>query len=475
VKLSLFPVILGLAICAQADEEIVTLGDSLTFSYQVEFGAGLSVPGVAAYLGDDMGSEVLNWIEILSAPEFRRGRFDQGGEIEVTLAFFWEVYLRREYNWAIPGTRIDDLRRFLAGEVTVTELLVESDDFGGLRDFLLLSDFGSSDYDLTDLEDQLADSAERVVFFIGGNDVSGIYRSVYEDDAPGTFVADFLADATWIVDWVLARNPNIEFVLVNVPHIGITPLVKSRYPTDPVKTARVTAVLEKLNDGLTALAAARAIGYADVYQLTLPLLSDFPFGLQGLSILNSGSVTGDLDFAWLNGQVSDNFHPNTNVQALLANEIIHAFNDRYHTGIAPLTASEILGGLLGKLPSEIDMPIADWMSAYGLSGESVSSDHDRDGMVAGLEFALGLDPTRDDADRVKSGLVEEGGADFFQLSYPTRLATSAHYTLTAMSGAELLFAPLLPVPAMVSDGLHHARLPVANGKGFLRLEVQVDP
>ena len=60
-------------------------------------------------------------------------------------------------------------------------------------------------------------------------------------------IPDFISDAAAVLDWVLALNPNIQIVVVNVPHIGITPDIKHSYPTDPVKTERVTAVLRELN------------------------------------------------------------------------------------------------------------------------------------------------------------------------------------------------------------------------------------
>ena len=73
-----------------------------------------------------------------------------------------------------------------------------------------------------------------------------------------------------------------------------------------------------------------------------------PLCIHGITFENRGSATGALERVWLNGPISANFHPNTNAQAVVANEIIAAFNTRYHTGIAPLTATEMLGGLLKK-------------------------------------------------------------------------------------------------------------------------------
>lgn len=459
---------------APAQEQIVTLGDSLTFAYQAEFGFNITIPFVGSF-GDGFDEDVLNWIEILSDPAYRNDHFDQGGVNNVNVALIFNLFLRRDYNWAIPGIKIDDLRRYLSGEVTITELLAESDNFAELNDLLGLSNFSDADFALAELEGQLANTAERVVLFVGGNDVNSIYGPTYTSNNPGTFVQDFVEDATWIVDWVLSHNPEVEMVLANVPHVGITPLVKATYPTDPVGTGNVTAVLNDLNNQLAALAASRGIGYADVYRCTLPLLDSDPLCIHGIGFQNSGSTTGDLDFVWLNGPISDNFHPNTNAQTLIANEIVTAFNRRYDTGIAPLSASEILGGLLQKTPSEIDMPFATWIDCFGLTGASVTDDSDRDGLQAGLEFALGLNPAAHDSSAVSSGLVEEGGTTFLELAYPTRLVSSSRYTLTPVSSNDLSFAPLLPAPAPDADGLTRARIPVTAGQGFLQLQVEVGP
>ena len=462
----------ALAAPVTAQEQIVTLGDSLTFAYESSFNFDITIPFGPAY-GDGFDSdEVKNWIEILSDPTYRNSHFDQGGRNDFTVAFLFDLFLRRDFNWAIPGAKIDELRAFYGGDQTITELIAASDSLTALQLLLGLSDFSDNDFDLLDLKDQLGNEAERVVLFVGGNDINGVYGDVYDGLSAGTFVADFVEDAAWIIDWALGHNPDLEFVLVNVPHVGITPLVKDRYPPDPVKTGRVTAVLDDLNGQLKALAASRGVGFADVYTPTLRLLGSDPLCVEGMGFANTGSSSGDLDFVWLAGDLSDNFHPNTNAQALIANEIIHAFNRHYEVAIAPLSATEILGGLLQKSPAEIDMPFADWSSCYGIPVD-VDGDSDRDGLKAGLEFALGLDPTRDDRESVTSGLVD--GSTMLELAYPQRLPASSQVTLRAMQSKDLNFAPLVPQPTEGADGLLRAKLPVTGGKGFLRLEAEVGP
>lgn len=482
-----FSAFVALAPAAPAAEQIVTLGDSLTFAYEAEFGFEVTVQFQGTF-GDNFGPEVRNWIEILHDPAYRNGCFDQGMRDDIVLQtqfVLWPEYenlfFRREYNWAVPGMQIDQLRRFIAGDATALELLGESPSFGPLADALAFSDFEDSDFDVANLaiqikDDDVAEDAERLVIFIGGNDINEIYGTIYDGGSAGTFVADFVEDATFIIDWVQGINPNIQIVLANVPHVGITPLVKSTYPSDTLKTGHVTAVLRNLNSQLEMLAASRGIGYADIFSNTLPLLDPAPLCIHGVEFANSGSATGDIDFVWLNGPISANFHPNTSAQTLIANEIIHAFNRKYGAGIAPLTATEMLGGLLSKSTAEIDMPFATWMTCYGLVGLTTTDDSDGDGIPAGLEFALGLNPTLDDAEFVTEGVVNNGGSLEWQIAYPMRLPSSTRYTLTPSQSTTLGgFTPLSPLPVPGSDGRARASIPITGTKGFLRLEGVVTP
>ncbi len=463
---------------APAVEQIVTLGDSLTFAYEAEFGYQLTIPFVASY-GDGFGPGVRNWVEILNNPAYRHASFDLGDRdyIQLDLPFSTSIdfFFRHKNNWAIPGLKVDGLRRFIDGEATLLGLL-EPDSVLAL--LLSYSDFDAiTDFPLGDLKAQIQNTAERLTFFIGGNDVREIYGTVYNGGSAGTFVADFISDAAAVLDWVLALNPNIQIVVVNVPHIGITPDIKHSWSTDPVKTARVTAILRELNRQLAGLASARNLGHADVFTPTLALLDAAPLCIHGITFFNSGSTTGALDYVWLNGPISANFHPNTNAQAIVANEIIAAFNTRYHTGIAPLTATQILAGLLGKSPTQIDMTFTSWMTGHDLTGLAVTDDSDGDGVPAAVEFALGLNPTLRDGHQIITSVVANGGTPALELAYPIRLPASTRYALAPAAATDLTspFTPFPVPPVPGADGLARARLPLAGTKGFLRLQSAVTP
>ncbi len=450
-------------------EHIVTLGDSLTFAYEAEFGFQYNLG--AGPVGDGFGPEVRNWAEILNDPNYRNSSFDLGSPRDIALGPFTLLF-RQDFNWAIPGLKVDQLRRFITGTDGFLDLIGENSEFSVLTQALGLSDFDEAvDFDLTGMEDQISNDAARLSLFIGGNDLRGVYGPIYNGNGAGSFVADFIADITAILDRVETLNPNIQVVLVNVPHIGITPLIRDDFPTDPVRTGRVTAVVRDLNQQLRTLASSRGIGYADVFTPTLPLLDEPTLCIQGITFENSGSTSGDSDFVWLNGSLSRNFHPNTNAQAVIANEIIHAFNRTYGTGIAPLSATEILDDLIGKPAGDLDMTFTQWMTRNGLDGLSATDDSDGDSVPAGLEFATGLDPRRNDSEFISSSVTEIGGSGALQLSFPVRLPTSSNFSLTAAASADLS-VPFSAVSATAgADGLSRAEIPLNARAGFMRLEV----
>ena len=470
----LFALVLQTA-AVSANDQIVTLGDSLSFAYEAEFCFQKNVTGIGT-IGDGMPATTRNWIEILSNPTYRGNRFELGTRDSVTVSPPldppFDLYFRQSHNWAIPGLKVDGLRQFLAGQATFTSLIGGSSEFSTISTILSYSNFNdATDFALTDLESQIQGTAERLTIVIGGNDIKPIYGTLYDGGSDGTFVSDFMADIVAILDRVQVLNPNIQIVLANVRHIGITQDVRSTWPYDAVKTERVSAVLRDLNSQLANLAATRQIGFADLYTPTLPMLNGAPlFCIQGLNFNNNGTATGFLNTMWLNGPISDNFHPNTSGQALIANEIIAGFNKRYQTGIAPLTATEILVSLLGRPAANIDVTFADWSSRFGIPGLT-SNDSDGDGISAAMEFALGLSPLRHDSDNTSSGIV----ANALKIAYPIRIPNSIRYTLTPESSATLTgpFTPFGTLPAVGTDGLYHARLPLGAAPGFLRLKATI--
>ena len=465
-----------------ATEQIVTLGDSLTFAYEAEFCFSKSITGYGT-IGDGFGPGVRNWIEILNNPTYRGDKFNLGTRDSITvdppLDPPFDLYFRQAQNWAIPGLKIDGLRRFLTGEASFRDLLDDDPGFSTIDLIFDYSDYAAADFALSDLQSQIQGTAERMTIFVGGNDIKEVYGTIYSGGSAGTFVADFMADMVAVLDIVQALNPNLQIVLVNVPHIGITPQIRGLYTYDSVKTERVSAVLRDLNGQLANLAASRNLGYADIYTpiLSLYVSAAYPLCIYGFNFSNSGTAVDNVGPVWLNGPISANFHPNTNAQAVIANEIILAFNKRYQTGIAPLSATEILGGLLGKSAGEIDMTFTTWMTRYFFPSSPPPSpsadDSDGDGIPAAVEFALGLSPKRHDSERVSSGIA----AGALELAYPVRVPGSTKFTLTPESSTDLTsgFTPFVTLPTPGTDGLSRARLTLGSGPGFLRLKSSLAP
>ena len=467
-----------------ANEQIVTLGDSLSFAYEAEFCFTKTVTGVGT-IGDNMPQTTRNWIEILSNPIYRGDRFELGARDSVTVTPPsadppFTLYFRQGYNWSIPGTKVHDLRQFLAGQATFTSIINSDPDFSTLSSLLPYSDFNdATDFALPDLESQIQATAERVTVMIGGNDIKAAYGPIYDGTSSGeAFVNDFMVDLTAILDRLQTLNPNIQIVVANVPHVGITPRIRTSWPYDVVKTERVSAVLRDLNSRIAALVATRNLGLADLYTATLSMLSGtMKLCIHGVTFVvdgtSSGNVSGNLGNVWLNGPISKNFHPHTCAQAVIANEVIRAFNNRYHTGIAPLSATEMLVGLLAKTASSIDIAYANWILRFVPSAPPASDDSDGDGIPAGMEFALGLNPARNDSDLMSSGIVGSN----MELAYPTRLPTSTQYTLVPESSTSLTtpFTPFATPPVQAADGLFHAKLPLGAARGFLHLKAVLTP
>jgi len=175
MKAPLFPLLLALQAPLSAADQAVTLGDSLTFAYEGEFCFTVTIPFGETY-GDNMPATVRNWIEILGKPAYRNAYFDQGPGKSVTISFgpfgSKTLFFRNEYNWAIPGLKVDQLRRFVVGEATFMELIGEDEDFESFATALDASTFDEEeDFNVEDMNVQISTTAERVVFFIGGNDV----------------------------------------------------------------------------------------------------------------------------------------------------------------------------------------------------------------------------------------------------------------------------------------------------------------
>ncbi|MEM7385546.1 MAG: SGNH/GDSL hydrolase family protein, partial [Verrucomicrobiota bacterium] len=339
-------------------EKLLIIGDSLSKEYAVEF--PILFPTNPAAWGER------NWAEILNV--YRKEAFDLGPYQAIWLD---SRITGHEYNWAFPGSKTDEW--------------VEN-----LTEFSLDSIFLRSR-----MNAYLDGEVDRVVVFLGGNDLNGAYRTYYEGADPDSFINEQVNNVTTIVDYVRNRNRDLEIVVVNMVDVGLTQDVRMEHP-DPVKRKRMTDVTAAINAGLKALADNLEIGYADVFEVSILLQEEQPYCLAGVDIrkeTDPEAFSNRPEYLFS----PDGFHPNTNAHLVFANRILAAFNETYpdSTRAAPLTSAEMLE-ILGLDPLQ---PYRDFRMREGLPGNDDEglADADADGWTDRAEFLLGLDPLAVDA------------------------------------------------------------------------------
>ncbi len=296
------------ATTAQAAQQCLVLGDSLTKEYEVEF--------PILYPENRDAWEARNWIEILH--EWRQSWFDLG-----SYSAYYDVrIIGHKHNWAFPGATTQELRDTLNSSAWQHKLWQ------------------------AELKSQLKTQVERVVIFAGGNDVDSYYDKIYNGSSPTNYIKKTRDNLIWLVDYVRAQKSSLPIVLVSVPHVGCAPDVQRACPTNAVKTGRVTAALDSLNSQLAALAKTRGVAFASgVYPFTKGLISN-KF-LIGSTEINRGADANARPSYAFSG---DGFHPTAALQAKIAQDILATFRARWPSPAIPaLTDSEITGKILPAL------------------------------------------------------------------------------------------------------------------------------
>ncbi len=290
-----------------AAEQLLIIGDSLSKEYEYEL-AGIG--------GNSDAQGIMSWTEILD--EYRHGDFDFGGSaIRPDLRL-----IGHKHNWSLPGSFARQWVDYLDADFPM--------------DYV---------YGIPELEDQLQGEVERVVVFLGGNDIRTNYEAIYKGKSSTKFINDTFNNITSIVNWVRSRNSKLQVVLVGVPHIGCTPKTNGAHPYNATKTGRVTTTLTTLNNKLAAFAAQKKIAYCgDIFTITKGLLTSDRLLIGGVPVYkNPPHADGDPHYLFL----GDGFHPNQPCQAVFAQRILDCFNARYNLGIPRLSDKEILSKVLG--------------------------------------------------------------------------------------------------------------------------------
>ena len=295
---------------AQAVQQCLVIGDSLTKEYEVEF--------PILYPENQDAWDARNWIETLH--DIRHDWFDLG-----SFSAYYDVRITgHKYNWAFPGATTAELRSALSS-----------------------TNFFNKQWQGT-LKSHIKSDVERVVIFAGGNDVDDYYGKIYNGASAAQYTNRTRDNLMWIVDYVRAQRSSIPIVLVAVPHLGCVPDVARSYPYNATKTARVTVALDNLNKQLAALAKTRGIGFASgVYDLTKGLITK-KFMIGTVEINKGADPDARPSYAFS----GDGFHPGTSLQAKVAQIIVDTFRTKWATPKIPaVTDAEILSNkVLGLVP-----------------------------------------------------------------------------------------------------------------------------
>ncbi len=430
--------LLVLALTAQSSrgEKCLVIGDSLTKEYEAWF------PGY--YPDNPEAWDTRNWIEILH--QLRTDWFDTG----TYQTWAPPRALGHKHNWAFPGAKISDIRERIH----------------------LTGPFDPDQFWVDELENQIEVQVDRVVLFAGGNDVDAIYPQIYEGADPAPLIQPIIDNLIWLVDWVRARAPFRHIVLVGVPHVGITPNIQSAHPTDPVKTGRVTAAFDTLNDALAAAAATRGIGFCrEVYDLTVRMLSE-TVCIDGVDFIYESDPDARPRYVF----TGDGFHPATAPHGKIAQAIVDTFNAAYpSTPMTPLADSEILTNVLGL---SNDLPFPDFLDTYVIdpSKRGLLDDPESDGIENLIEFAIdGFDPTAADGSPFTS--VSETEIDsvvYLAFTYRPRAQPCGWCTVTPKISTNLSDWDDVPAAQWIdnTDGTFSVLLPKNSGPVFLNLLVE---
>ncbi len=404
-------------------EQCLVIGDSLTKEYEAEF------PGL--YPNNPASWQARNWVEILH--QHRTDWFDLGT---------WSVYpdprlTGHRFNWAFPGATTTDIRNQL-----------------------------SSIYNFwwtNTLKSQLRTDVQRVVIFAGGNDADSYYANLYNGTVDASVTNTTLGNLQWIINYVRTVNATVPIVLVSVPHVGCTPKIQLGYPTDPVKTGRVTAAMDALNATLASYAQSQNIGFVPgVYDFTKSLITQ-PFRIKGIEFYRVADADARTRYTFS----GDGFHPNTCAHTKIAQMVVDAFNAKYPaTVISPLTDDYIISTVLGLDPN---IPFTEWLASQGQTG-SFTADSNRNGIPNGVEFALeGVT----DASSMPQPVMQ-GNA--LTLTYRPRAVFTEWGSIQAQSSPDLInWTDIGPTQTMTNpDGTVTISVNLA-GKGFVRLKCSPPP
>lgn len=470
---------------------VLVIGDSLTKEYQISF-PGVPIAGVPGIDADNPAAR--NWVEILAA---RRGAQFSLGEYRDSVFAAWRDLrlLGHEYNWAVPGATARQVRDLLLGqnpeEITNDSALAQLTN--------LAPEWQQTGAHIT--AQLQTGTAAAVVILIGGNElrsgspdpaaaVNGAritYATIYNGDGTGTGdpqpLMNSLKDSVQaIANFVRAGNATIPLAICAVPHIGATPDVMSRFPTDAVRTGRISNALETLNAELKTWteSTAKGVWVDSSYTLTRGLISA-PLDIGGVTFRSESDALGPADSAAAHNRylfAQDGFHPATALQALVARGVSAALKAAYpavYGTMEPLGSREILTDVCG-IPASTGFTEFLTSASVPAGSQGALDDPDQDGLPNILEFALaGLSPSTPDAQAaITFGIEPFLDVPVATLTWQPRFIDNVACTITCQASEDLATWTDVPDSLVLTnnDGTRTARFPVdLRRKAFLRLKV----
>ena len=473
------------ATLAHAGENVLVIGDSLSKEYETEF-KGLYPDHPSAW-------QARNWNELLDAR--RNAKFDLG-----SWGIFADFRLTgHTFNCAKPGGTAREFRNFLRQDQAAEDEVTASS--GGSLAWPFFPAW-------LDTFDDLLGDAEKVVIFYGGNDLALgnsdplanpdyngrpkqiDYESIYDGGFGEASDPDRLRDSIRknlrsIVQYLRVppsgqTRPRFSgpIVLVNAPHVGATPKVLGDTGSSAAGHARCTAMIEKLNAELRALAEEFDLGYADIYAVTDRIRQPGDFTIGGIEF----SRDPDPDCGPRALFSGDGFHPNTPAQALMAQAILGAFREKYPTtagNTPPLSDREIIEDIIG-LP--LDTGFKEWLDDTGVpdNRRGPLSDPDADGVPNILEYALaGRHPMRGSEPPLPSPTLElTTDGPMLTLELRPRFASNVYCRLFVLRSEDLVNWSEVPESRITThpDGSQSVRESwSADHPAFLRIAAEVRP
>jgi lysophospholipase L1-like esterase len=416
--------------CVRAAQQCLVVGDSLTKEYEVEF--------PILFPSNPQSWASRNWIEILHQHRnawFDLGNFSSYADPRIT---------GHEHNWGFPGAQTQEIRDRLSSTALIDQLWQ------------------------AEFEGQVQSAVERAVVFAGGNDVDSYYGTIYNGGNATTQLNTTRDNLKWIVDYIRGLKPSLPIVLVAVPHVGCTPQVQSEFPTDAVKTARVSTALEAVNANLAAFAQQRGIGFAaGAYDLTKAMIND-PFKTGGLEFYRQADADARVRYVFS----GDGFHPNTCAHARIAQIVIDAFRAKYPSpSITRLTDRQLLEDVLVL---DADLPLTEWLASQSVpaNAQGYADDHDGDGVKNLVEFSLdGFSAAQADVFRLPQPV--RAGANV-TLTFRPRQQAAGYCNIVVQESGDLSNWTDTPAAAITNHGDGAFTVTVAAGGGkFLRLDIRI--